>query len=215
MKLVPRGRTVLGVLLAVLLLGGLLGYLYLDRRWQATRHIGRGLTAYKARDWQEAAGAFSEAVRVAPPFSPEKAQAHTWRGNARGELLEYDGAIDDFDEAIRLDPKNALAYRGRGIAWGQKGEHERALTDFGEAIRLGPDDALALYNRGVVHAKSGAYDLAIADFGEAIRLNPNYAKAYLARSKVHGKKGAGAQAQSDREKAVVLDPALGEPGGDR
>ena len=65
------------------------------------------------------------------------------RGLAWSLKKEYDIAIIDYDEAIRLEPKLALAYHNRGIAWLAKGQYDRAIKDFDQAIRLNPNDALA------------------------------------------------------------------------
>jgi len=75
---------------------------------------------------------------------------------------EYDRAIADLDEAIRLDPKFALAYNNRGVAYKNKGELDRAITDFDEAIRLNPKYALPHDNRGNAYKNKGEYDRAIA-----------------------------------------------------
>ena len=56
---------------------------------------------------------------------------------------EYDKAIADYDEALKLDPKNALAYDSRGVAWYRKGEYDKAIADYGEAIKLDPKNAIA------------------------------------------------------------------------
>lgn len=52
------------------------------------------------------------------------------------EKGDYDRAIADFDEAIRLDPKYAHAYENRAKAYASKGDYDRANTDRNEAIRL-------------------------------------------------------------------------------
>ena len=49
------------------------------------------------------------------------------RGNHSLKQMEYDKAIADFTEAIRLDPKNAKAYRSRGVAWAHKQEFAKAI----------------------------------------------------------------------------------------
>ena len=59
---------------------------------------------------------------------------------------EYDKAITDYDEGIRLDPKDAYAYSCRGNAWLEKKEYDNAIRDFNEAISLDPKDAYAYYN---------------------------------------------------------------------
>ena len=69
--------------------------------------------------------------------------AGAWNGKS-----EYDRAIEDFTESIRLQPDYAGAYRGRGFAWHGKGEYDQALKDNTEVIRLQPDDAGGYCGRG-------------------------------------------------------------------
>jgi tetratricopeptide (TPR) repeat protein len=157
---------------------GLLAYLYLQRWSQAVGHLGPGVAAYKARDWQKAESEFSESLRVAPPLYPQREMAYTRRGNARLSLKHYSQGIDDFSEAVRLNPKNSMAYHNRGIACCKTGEPDRAIADCTEAIRLDPKDALAYNDRGGAYAAKCDWDNAITDFTTAIRLDPNYASAY-------------------------------------
>ena len=88
---------------------------------------------------------------------------------------EYDKAIADYTEAIRLDPRNAERLRNRGIAWRSKKEYDKAIADYNEAIRLDPEYALAYNHRGMAWSDKKEYDKAIADYNEAIRLDPKYA----------------------------------------
>jgi tetratricopeptide (TPR) repeat protein len=208
MKWLSRGW----ILVALLLLGLVGYYFYLDRTSRTAGQLLEGAKALKARDWESADAHFSEAIQGALPFWSDKAKAYIWRGVSRSELKKYDEAIADFNEAIRLDPNNAMAYRNRGATHGRKGELEQALTDLGEAIRLDPNDPLAPYDRGVVYYKKGEYDLAIADLGEAIRLKPNDAKAYWARGRAFAKKGDADQSKRDQQRAVDLDAAVGQAG---
>jgi tetratricopeptide (TPR) repeat protein len=53
-------------------------------------------------------------------------------------LKDHNGAIADFDEAIKLDPGYALAWMNRGRARQARGDYERALADFADATRLNP-----------------------------------------------------------------------------
>jgi len=55
---------------------------------------------------------------------------------------EYDKAIADYDEVIRLDPKDVFAYIYRGCAYERKGDYDKAIADYDEAIRLDPKYAL-------------------------------------------------------------------------
>jgi len=123
-------------------------------------------------------------------------------------LSDYDRAIVDYTEAIRLDPKFAFAYNNRCNAYHRKGDNDRAIADCTEAIRLDPKYAFAYNNRGLAYAGKGDYDRAIVDYTEAIRLDPKYALAYNNRGNAYFKKGDYDRAISDYTEAIRLDPKL-------
>ena len=66
---------------------------------------------------------------------------HPWvyysRGNALANKDEYDMAIADYHEAIRLNPKYAAAYYNRGLAYEKKRNKVKAQADFAQAKKLG------------------------------------------------------------------------------
>jgi tetratricopeptide (TPR) repeat protein len=155
------------------------------------------------------------------------------RGYAYAAKDQKERAIEDFDQAIRLNPNYALAFVARGLAYFD----DRAIEDFDQAIRLNPNYALAFVARGVAYSDKRQYDRAIEDFDQAIRLNPNYAMAFNDRGRAYFSKGraacrpasfppcALAIAQYDRaiedfDQAIRLNPndvmavwAYGERGG--
>ena len=71
------------------------------------------------------------------------------------EEAEGEDAIQNYNEAVRLDPGNANYYRKRGDAYLQNNEHDKAIADFTEAIRLNPADAIAYSNRAKAHRELG------------------------------------------------------------
>ena len=75
------------------------------------------------------------------------ANAYVVRGNAYTEMGDYDRAIANQNEAIRLDPRLVAAYYNRGMAHRSKGDYARAIADYSEAIRLAPAFAGAYSNR--------------------------------------------------------------------
>ena len=87
---------------------------------------------------------------------------------AQGRLAfqkgEYDKAIADATEAIRLNPKNVNASYDRGLVYGLKGEYDKAIADFTEVIRLKPQYAKAYCSRGAAYSQKCELDKAIADF---------------------------------------------------
>ena len=55
----------------------------------------------------------------------------------------YDKAITDYSEAIRLNPEFRRWDYNRGMCYSLKGDHDKAIADCTEAIRLDPKDAQA------------------------------------------------------------------------
>ena len=111
-------------------------------------------------------------INLAAFLGPKDATAFLARGSAWALKGEYDKAIQDFDEAIRLEPNRGDAFNNRGDAWDAKQEYDKAIRDFDEAIRLNPNDDDAFLNRSIARHAKGEYDKAIQDFNQAIRLNP-------------------------------------------
>ena len=98
---------------------------------------------------------------------------------------QYERAIQDFGEAIRLNPNHSEAYYSRGVAYAWLEDYGRAIQDFDKAIRLNSQDAEAFYSRGVTYTWMAQYERAIQDFDEAIRLNPQDAYAYYSRANAY------------------------------
>ena len=83
---------------------------------------------------------------------------------------EYDQAIKDYSEAIKLKPDDAFAWYERGKAYAYKGDYDQAIKDYSKAIELKPDQAGAWNNRGMTHEKLGNEAKAKADFLKAEEL---------------------------------------------
>ncbi len=60
------------------------------------------------------------------------------RGIAFSEKKEYDKAIADLDESIRINPRDVDSHNIRGLAWIGKKEYDRAIDDFTSAVRIEP-----------------------------------------------------------------------------
>jgi len=59
---------------------------------------------------------------------------------AWSEKGEYEKAISDYDESIRLEPKDMRGYYNRGLVWHSKRDYEKAISDYNESIRLDPKE---------------------------------------------------------------------------
>src|SRR5580704_11266374 len=134
------------------------------------------------------------------------AVAFSDRGLAYARKDQYDRALEDLDQAIRLNPNYTAAFNNRGSAYSAKGDLDRAIADYREAIRLDPKIAAAFNNRGFAYSWKGDLDRAIADHSEAIRLNPKYALAFLNRGNEYRAQGDFDRAIADYSEIIRLNP---------
>jgi tetratricopeptide (TPR) repeat protein len=64
--------------------------------------------------------------------------AYNLRGSAYYDKGEYDIAIADFNDALRIGPPSGIIYHNRGNAWRGKGEYAKAIADYDMSIKQGP-----------------------------------------------------------------------------
>jgi tetratricopeptide (TPR) repeat protein len=138
--------------------------------------------------------------------SPRDATLYLGRGLQWIQAKNYDRAIADLTQGIRLAPERiANAYGIRGAAWKSKGELDKAIADFSEAVRIDPKYTFGYHNRGKAWSDKGDYDRAIADFSAAIRLDPQHASAYFGRASAWSEKGEHDKAIADYSEAIRIN----------
>lgn len=120
----------------------------------------------KCTDPKKAIEYLNEAIKSIPDY----AQAYNNRGNAYGDLGEYQKAITDYNEAIRIKPDYAQAFNNRGNTYDKLGAYERAIEDLNEAIRIKPDYANALNNKAFIYLNHGNKELGCPDAQKACEL---------------------------------------------
>lgn len=164
------------------------------------------LAARDRGDPDESIRLSSEAIAAGDLSQGRRAYAYYNRGSSYYLKGEFDKAITDYDEAIRLRPDFVNAYYARGLAHGRKNQPDQAIADYDAAIRLKPDYAEAHYDRGFVYAYLGQYKIAIADFDRAILLQPDFVLAYASRGDAYRGIGLYDKAIVDYDVATVLSP---------
>ena len=99
------------------------------------------------RLFQETVLDANEALRLQPEGESLWSAYYHTRGAAKAALGDHREAIEDYDEAIRLNPKKALFYQDRGIAKRYLGQVEAAEADFAKAKELDPKFKTKLQNK--------------------------------------------------------------------
>jgi tetratricopeptide (TPR) repeat protein len=129
------------------------------------------------------------------------------RGMARAEVGDLDGAISDYEEALRKNPRDLGAFANRGSARMARNDDTGALADFAEAMALDPRQSLLWARRGRIKTRQRDLAGAIADCDEALRLDSRNAEAFIVRGTVRGDRGDLRGAAADFQEALRVAPA--------
>lgn len=105
-------------------------------------------------------------------LDPSLGLAYHYRGLARTNLENFEGALHDFDSFVRLEPKDADGYNDRCWVLTLVARYEDAIQDCARAIELRPNFAQAFHTQGKLNEKRGAPDEARADYARALELDP-------------------------------------------
>ena len=144
------------------------------------------------------------------------------QARAKAEQGDYDGAVDDLDQAIEANPNDTAAYLLRALVKTDLGHYKEAVEDFNQAAGISPENPLTylvenprpylvsrlrlLWALVLIVKKDNAG--AVASLDEAIEIVPDYARAYRLRSAFKIKLEDYNGAVADRQQAIKLDPAL-------
>ena len=127
---------------------------------------------------------------------------------ARGIALylggQYQAAIGQFDNVLRVDITNVNAFIYRGRSYLGLNNFHAAISDFTHAHRRAPDNADILALRGGSYFRQGFHVEAIADLSRAIELDESNVSAREYRARTYEAMGQHSLAQADFNVAAVL-----------
>jgi len=134
-------------------------------------------------------------------FYQKRGDDYTGRG-------EYDRAISDYTEAIRLNPQDAVAYYSRGFAYHYKNNQDRAFENYKTAIQLKSEFALQPMLQCVLYdsTKNDNPDKAIQECSKTIDSAPDFALAYYIRGNAYRDKKDADRAIADYNKFIEFNP---------
>ncbi|HHP7245619.1 MAG TPA: tetratricopeptide repeat protein [Elainellaceae cyanobacterium] len=94
---------------------------------------------------------------------------------------DYQRALADHNQAIKLNPNLAEVYDQRGFVYYRLKDYSAAFADYSQALDLNPNLASVYYHRGLTRFALGYSQTAIEDYTQAIHHDPNHAQAYHQR----------------------------------
>ena len=150
------------------------------------------------------------AVNKAIQFVPKKdIQYASWvyslRGNVYLELEDTITALNDYDQAIKIDPTNKGYYETRGDIHFNLGNYELSNKDYSKVIELDAGGVMGYMGLGRNLKGLEEYDKAIELFSYVIKIHPEYSSGYSFRAECLLKKNKYNEAADDILMALDID----------
>ncbi|PKB84264.1 MAG: hypothetical protein BZY88_00630 [SAR202 cluster bacterium Io17-Chloro-G9] len=171
-------------------------------------------SAYLAQNNLEgSAKAFERSLELQPD-GPLSILARQSLGDVYIRLGQYERALENLDEVVRLRPLDPESYSGRARSYLEQGQYEQAITDYSAAIRLNAFDAQGYFDRGMAYAELGQAEkeieaqneLTVQTLQKAILLEPQQASAYASLGRIYAQLDDHEQSIQALNQAIVLDP---------
>jgi type IV pilus assembly protein PilF len=148
------------------------------------------------------------APRIQPAPAVTRAQLKQELAAGYYERGQMDVALEELNEAVKIDPNNARIYNIYGLVYTQLGENPKAEENFRRGLALAPDDSEIRQNWGWYLCQTGRPRESIAEFEAAVR-NPLYKTPWIAlinAGKCSAASGDAVAAQGFYRRALTASP---------
>ena len=146
---------------------------------EANRLAREGAEAAKNQppDWDKAVDLFRKASAMDHKYADELAAVYQGRGYASAKNQQYQDAIQDFTEALKIKSNDPRIYEQRAAAEMKVYDYDKALADYSELIKLKPSEVRYLNYRAYVYEVKDDVQNSMADTEKVLKIDPNNQEA--------------------------------------
>ena len=141
---------------------------------------------------------------------PNSVVLYNIAGVSNGGLMQFDAAIDNYKQALKIKPDSAEVYNNMGVLLTEMGDRDAAISSYQQALKIEPNYAAAHNNMG--NALKGRCDLnaALDSYKQALKLNPDNAEIHNNMGNVLKDQGDLQAAIDSYQQALNLNPVYVE-----
>ncbi len=151
----------------------------------------------------EALDSFSNYISLHPQDT--SAYSYILRGKVKYELGDFNGAITDYDMAVKLKPFEEKYNYYRFVAFYEAKQLKQALACVNNLIKVNPDFYGYYFYKGNVFHEMQYYDSAVFMYNVSIIKNYQNADGYFYRAQSYEKLGKLDRALEDYNTAIVMN----------
>lgn len=150
-------------------------------QWNTDRILTIGRNALYFEDYVLSIQYFNQVIKI----RPFQAEPYLYRGIAKLQLGDFQGAESDIDDAVIRNPFLPEAYYARGFTRMKLGRFEEAEKDFSKAIEFSPSSRHLLLSRMDARERSGNLAGALNDVDALIKMNPKAHELHYEKGRLY------------------------------
>jgi tetratricopeptide (TPR) repeat protein len=170
------------------------------------KYLRGGDIKWNAAAFEEGAALAGHAQRLHRATTSLQSQERFFQGRALIEKGQYSQAVQQLQEAVKLDPAASHAYNALGLALWKQNLLMQAIAPLQQAIALSPAWTYPRNTLGLIYLEQRRYQEAAQSFQSSIELNDEDSMAYHCQGQLHLLLGRWQEAETQLQRAVEVTP---------
>jgi len=154
---------------------------------EANKLARDGAEASKSQDYDKAVELLRKATALDRKYAPDLAVAYQQRGFASASNQNFQGAVQDFTEALKINSRDARIYEQRAAVEIKMRDYDKALADYSELIKLKPNEVRYLNYRAYIYEVKDDVQNSMADTEKVLKQDPNNQDAKTRKQRLEQK----------------------------
>jgi tetratricopeptide (TPR) repeat protein len=144
---------------------------------EANKLARDGAEASKNQEWDKAVDLLRKATALDHKYATNLAAVYQQRAYAAATNQQFQDAVNDYGEAIKISPEDARIYEQRAAVEMKLNDNDKALADYSEAIKLKPNEVRYYGYRSYIYEIKGDINNSMADAEKVLKLDPKNQEA--------------------------------------
>jgi len=154
---------------------------------EANKLARDGAEASKNQEWDKAVDLLRKATALDHKYAPNLAAVFQQRGYAAATNQQFQDAINDYSEAIKINPNDSRIYEQRAAVEMKLNDMDKALADYSEAIKLKPNEVRYYLYRSYIYEIKGDIKNSMADTEKVLKTDPNNQEAKSRKTRLEAR----------------------------
>src|SRR5438067_5091367 len=154
---------------------------------EANKLAREGAEASKNQEWDKAIELLRKATDLDHKYVDDLSAVYQQRGYADTTNQQFQDAINDYGEAIKLTPQDVRVYEQRAAVEMKLQDYDKALADYSEVIKLKPNEARYYNYRAYIYELRNDLKNSMVDTEKVLKIDPNNQDAKARKQRIEQK----------------------------